>query len=386
MTHYFMRFALLAHLAFFVSACSVAPPSADISPISSQRAAELDYALKQVMATHQINTAAIAVINNGVVVWSVHYGHQSPGVPASEQTLFDVGSITKTVVAETVLRLAADGKLSLDEPMSAYWLDPDLKQDPRHRKLTPRMALSHTSGFMNWRFFADDGALAFVNEPGRRFGYSGEGFAYLAKFVEAKLGEPFEQLAQRYVFEPSAVSSALMSVNPKAFARIAQARDSEGQFPGYYCRPEGWCRQPGDFSAAGSMVITLADYAQLMILSMNGNGLSPELMAERNTLHSEQEAIDCRPVPDALCPTRVGYGLGWNIAEMENNKTIGHRGSDWSVVSLAYYYQASHDGLVVLFNAPNRAGIAAMVDTLQLLDPDSPELHGYVARLARAEN
>lgn len=104
-------------------------------------------ALNNVLARHQINTAAVAVIKKGEVVWTHQYGQQSPGGSASAQTMFDVGSITKTVVAETVLRLAADGQLSLDESMSEYWLDPDLKDDPRHRKLAPRMALSHTTGF-----------------------------------------------------------------------------------------------------------------------------------------------------------------------------------------------------------------------------------------------
>ncbi len=386
MTNHLIRSIAAAHLMLFLTACGVMPHPEAVPSISSDRATELDSALADVVARHKINTAAVAVIENGAVVWSNHYGLQSPDVPASAQTLYDVGSITKTVVAETVLRLVADGKLSLDESMSAYWLDPDLEDDLRHQLLTPRMALSHTTGFMNWRFFAEGRKLAFINEPGTRFGYSGEGFEYLARFVEAKLDQPFEQLARRYVFEPSGVSSAAMSVDPDNFPSIAQALDSEGQFPGYYCRPEGWCRETGDFSAAGSMVITLEGLTRFVIRTMRGDGLTPELMAERNTLHAEQEAIDCSQVPEVLCPVRVGYGLGWNIVELENDKIIGHRGSDWSVVSLAYYYETSRDGLVVLFNAPNRAGIAAMVDTLQLLDPDSPELHGYIARRARAEN
>ena len=132
------------------------------------------------------------------------------------------------------------------------------------------------------------------------------------------------------------------------------------------------------------MVITLGDYTNFLIGTMHGEGLSPDLVAERNRLQSEADPIDCSGVPTALCPQRVGYGLGWNIAELDNDKTIGHRGSDWSVVSMAYYYASSRDGLVVFLNAPNRNGIAAMVDILELLDPDSPELHGYVARRARS--
>lgn len=383
LTGFLSRIILASIIALCLVACIKPSHYEDISSVSIERAVELDLALTEVMSRHQINTAAVAIIKNGEVAWSNHYGEQSLGVPASAQTMYNVGSLTKTVVAETVLRLAADGKLSLDEPMSVHWVDPDIKDDPRHQQLTPRMALTHSTGFMNWRFFSRDGKLKFINDPGTRFGYSGEGFEYLTKFIEVKLDEPFEQLAQRYVFEPSGIRNVAMSVDPDTFQHIARPLDTDGQFPGYYCRPEGWCKKTGDFSAAGDMVITLADYTRFMTLTMQGGGLTPELKSERNTLFSAEAPIDCNSVPEVLCPTRVGYGLGWHIMELVNDKTVGHLGSDWSVVSMAYYYENSRDGLVVLFNAPNRNGIAAMVDALRLLDPDSPELHGYIARRDR---
>jgi CubicO group peptidase (beta-lactamase class C family) len=345
---------------------------------------ELEGGLAEVVARHGVNTAGFALIKNGQVVWQHQYGQQSSGVPASADTLFDVASLTKTVTAETILRLVADAKLSLDEPMSDYWVDPDLRHDPRHRRLTARMALSHTTGFMNWRFFAPDGKLAFINEPGERFGYSGEGFEYVAKYAENKLGVGLEELAKKYVFEPIGMTDVALSVRKENFPRIARPLDADGTFHGYYCRPEGWCRSEGDRFAAGSMVITVADYAKFLISSMQGEGLSAELEKERDTIHGVEEDIDCSATPHARCPTRVGYGLGWSVTELGDDKLIGHRGSDWSAVSLAYYYKRSGDGLVIFFNAPNKAGIAAMVDALELLDPDSSEIHGYKTRRARA--
>jgi CubicO group peptidase (beta-lactamase class C family) len=160
--------------------------------------------------------------------------------------------------------------------------------------------------------------------------------------------------------------------------------DAEGKFYGYYCRPEGWCRSEGDFAAAGSMVVTVGDYAKFMISSMRGEGLNAQLVEDRGTIQGLQDDIDCTESPDAACPIRVGYGLGWSVIDLDEDRMIGHRGSDWSAVSAAYYYQGSGDGLVVFFNAPNKAGIAAMVEALELLDPDSPELHGYRARRARS--
>jgi CubicO group peptidase (beta-lactamase class C family) len=374
--------ALVAHPAPMLAVEGEAGPVV-LEEMSPARAEALDKAFRELLDQHQINTLGVGVIKNGALVWQGEYGQQSPGVPASATTLFDVGSITKTITAETILRLAEDGELSLDESMAPYWVDPDLAGDPRHDRLTPRMALTHTSGLPNWRFFTDDRKLRFLNEPGTKFGYSGEGFEYLAKYAESKLGRPFEELVEAYVFEPAGMRDVSMSVRAKNFPRIARPLDQDGTFPGYYCRPEGWCREEGDFAAAGSMVVTVADYAKFLIWSMHGEGLSAELLEDRNTIQGFEDDIDCSGTPGARCPERLGYGLGWNVTQLPNDRTIGHRGTDWSVVSLAYYYEGSGDGLIVLFNAPNRAGLAGMVDALELLDPRSAELHGYKARRDR---
>ncbi|GAB4186294.1 MAG: hypothetical protein Tsb002_10650 [Wenzhouxiangellaceae bacterium] len=358
----------------------------DIEEISNRRAAELDKAFAELVEKHKINTAAVAVIKNSEIVWQSQYGYQSPGIPATEDTLFDIASLTKTVTAETILRLVAQGRLSLDESIEPYWVDSDLEGEPLLGQLTPRMLLSHTSGFMNWRFFAEDGRLDFVNPPGTVFGYSGEGYEYLAKYAENKTGVPFEELVQATIFDPLDMQSASISVREENFDRIAKPFDENGNFYGYYCIPEGYCRQEGSYSAAASLVVTVADYARFLISAMNGEVLTAELLNDRNTMHGVQfteKDIVCDELSQILCPTKLGYGLGWAISELKDDKLIGHRGTNWTVVSLAYYYQNSGDGLVVFFNAPNKAGLAGMIDALELLDPDSPEIHGYRLRLAR---
>lgn len=381
-----MRTAII--LAFFglimgVAFITIFTEPEDIRKIAKSEEAEIERHLQEVIEEHGINTAAISVIKDGKVQWTRSFGQQSRVSAVSESTLFNVASITKTVIAETVLSLVAENRISLDEPMFDYWVDPDLMDDPRHKLLTPRMILSHTSGFMNWRFFAEDGKLKFVSDPGTTYGYSGEGYKYLAEFVERKLGEPLEQLVDYYVFTPLELNNASLTVRSDLFAQIAQTLDQDGQFHGHYCRPEGWCREEGSFSASGDMVISLSEYTKFLISTMTDERLGIALTQERNSIVEPEAEYDCRPVPDALCPDRSGYGLGWHVFDLQDGKTVGHLGSDWSMVTLAYYYEDSHDGLVVFLNAPNAAGISAMVDILDLLDPDSPELHGYVARSKR---
>lgn len=378
--------AILFILASITGCAQFKAQKVDIEDVSDSRALMLDKAFSVLIDTHKINTAGVAVIKNRKVIWQNQFGRQSPDVPANADTLFDVASLTKTVTAETILRLVAKGKLLLDESIAPYWVDPDLQGHPNIEQLTPRMLLTHTSGFMNWRYFSDDRKLGFINAPGTTFGYSGEGFEYLAKYAENKLGVPFGQLVESTLFEPLEMNNASFVVRKANFTRIAQQLSEDGKFYGYYCQPWGNCAKEGGYSAAANLVVSVGDYAKFVISSMDGQGLSPALKQDRNTMQGIQfrhSEIDCDQTREVQCPTQLGYGLGWSMSQLTDDKIIGHRGTNWSVVSLTYYYQGSGDGLVILFNAPNKAGLAAMVDALKLLDPDSPELPGYELRLAR---
>lgn len=183
-------------------------------------------------------------------------------VPASEKTRFNVASITKTVTAETGLRLVGAGNLDLDAPLAPYWVDPDIANDPRREQLTARMVLNHTSGFPNWRFFRRDGKLAFENSPGVIYGYSGEGFEYLARAVENKLRRPFPRLVETYLFKSLGMTASTLEIHREGLTNLARPVDERGVFPGYYCRPNGGCRKEGSYSAADDMIITVPDYAQ----------------------------------------------------------------------------------------------------------------------------
>lgn len=384
MLYKFSRYLTLLFVIPVLSACALSKP--DIDNISESRAIVLDASFVEIVEKHKINTAGVAVIKNNKVIWSNQYGVQSEGIPASPNTLFNIASLTKTISAETILRLAAQGRLSLDESIAPYWIDNDLREHPSVKELTPRMLLTHTSGFLNWRYFSDDRKLDFVHPPGTVFGYSGEGFEYLAKYAEEKLNIPFEDLVKSTIFEPIGMKNAYLSVDEANFKHMAKPLDQNDKFYGYYCSPYGFCSEQGSYSAAANLVITVEDYAKFLISSMNGEGLNPQLKNDRNTMQGIQfneSSIDCGDALDIQCPTTLGYGLGWSMSQLQDDKLIGHRGTTWSVVSIAYYYEGSRDGLVIFFNAPNKAGIAAMIDALTLLDPDSPEIHGYKLRLAR---
>jgi CubicO group peptidase (beta-lactamase class C family) len=376
-----IKYVYLLIIIFFTEA------NATVISINPNTKEEVTKALT-ILTDDKINTIGISVIKAGQIEWVAHFGDQSPGIIANSKTLFDVGSLTKTVTTQTILRLVNENKIKLDESMTHYWLDPDLQETAIHTELTPRMALTHSTGFPNWRFFTDDGKLGFINPPGSKYGYSSEGFQYLARFAEKKIKTPFDQLVQKYVFEPSGISNASLRIDKKYYPFIAQALDKEGKFYGHYCRP-GWCSEEGSLSAAGGMVISVEEFSQFLIWAMNGAELGDQLNQQINGITVDQEIIkgfDCSKHPEALCPNRQGYGLGWNVTEYPGGRVIGHGGSDWSLVTLTYYYPEQKDGLVIFINAPNDIALSAMIEVLKILDPESPKLHEYQFRLDRENN
>ena len=372
---------------------STAQETTDIPVVTTELAATYDSLIPEIMKKYGMSTAGVGVIKDGALVWSGYYGEQSPGVPVSEETMFNVASITKTITAEAILRMVEEGKFGLDESMASYWVDPHLKEDPRHTLLTPRMALNHSTGLPNWRYMDQEGKLRFVNEPGTTFGYSGEGFEYVMQYAAMRLETHPEELVKKYVFDPFGMEATSYVVHESNFDKIAHPRDESGKVYGPYCFPNGACNQEGSFSAADDMVITVEDYARFLISVMNDVGIGEELAADRNrvqvTKPADFQMVDCVMDTDQECPEAQGYGLGWEVLDYGDTKVLSHSGSDWAELTLGYFYSKSKDGLIIFFNGPNSLAVRAMYDTLQLMDPDSPMIGGYgrwIAYLESQEN
>lgn len=96
----------------------------------------------------------------------------------------------------------------------------------------------------------------------------------------------------------------------------------------------------------------------------------------------DQRIVRCESAGRATCPRSQGYGLGFEVIDYGRFERVGHSGSDWSEMALAYFYAPSRDAVIVFLNAPNARALSAMPDML-LLDPSSPYLPHYRAWLQR---
>ncbi len=336
-------------------------PSAHAKMLKS----ELDKAAPQWLAESGTPSVAVAYIENGRLQWSDVYGEQAPGVPASSETLYNIASMTKPITAEVVLRLVSKGAVSLDEPMSPFWVDPDIADNPWHNLLTPEIALRHQTGFTNWRYQTGD-VLTFKFEPGTRTSYSGEGYDYVARFVEKKTGTPFEMLAEELVFAPGGMTETTFTKKDWTQGRLALPKGPDGEF--------GEPHLTGQWSAADNVHTTAAQYARFIVDVMNDKGMTQEIASQRLVILDDVMAEGC-PVAPENCPVAVGMGLGWQVFEYEDDTVVMHGGRDKGERTIGYFVPERGVGVVIFTNGANGAKVISNVSELLY---DNPQFNAFL--------
>jgi CubicO group peptidase (beta-lactamase class C family) len=123
---------------------------------------------------------SIATIEGGSLQWAGSFGVKDTESQqtVTSRTIFPAASLSKVVFAYAVLKLADQGDLELDDPLSKY-VPGYVENDERVNLITARQVLTHRTGFPNWR--PRNRPLAIQFNPGERFSYSGEGFIYLQR-------------------------------------------------------------------------------------------------------------------------------------------------------------------------------------------------------------
>jgi len=352
----------LALVAITSSSTRLAAQSEQITP--DELRAKISQDLPGWLKQYNVPSASVAYIANGRLAWTVVAGEQSPGVPATEKTLYNIASLTKPIVAETILRLASQNKLQLDEPIYPYWVDPDIKNNPWNKLPTPRLCLSHQTGFANWRRMTN-GILTFKFEPGTQSSYSGEGFFYVARFAQNKAGQPFDRLAQDYVLGPLGMKDTSFIVQDWFNGRLAQPYTNSVFLPPALT---------STWNAADLVETTITDYARFVASVMRNDGLSPAIAAERLVMTRDWTSEDAREqvctheTPGTPCHISAGMGLGWQIIVHNGVTIVDHSGSDTGVNTHAFFVPSKHVGAVIFTNGEN--GSKVIGEIVHVLSPD----------------
>ncbi len=146
-----MKSIKLSLLLFVFLIASICSGSQVNSQISKDVKRKLEEKVPIWLSENNVPAVGIGIIENGKIEYAKVFGELQKGVPAPDNTIFNVASITKTVVTMLTLKLVETGQWDLDEPLSDYWVDPDVASDSLHTRLTSRHVLTHQTGFANWR-------------------------------------------------------------------------------------------------------------------------------------------------------------------------------------------------------------------------------------------
>ncbi|NIJ66788.1 CubicO group peptidase (beta-lactamase class C family) [Sphingomonas leidyi] len=353
----------------------------DVTPAAAKLDAAMERWMPDIVRAEKIGGIGIAVIRDGRLIWSGHYGEQAPGVPTSADTAFNTASIAKTVTAETLLALAAARRIDLDEPIAGYVRSPGLDGDPRYKLLTTRILLSHRSGLRNWADDYPDGRLAFDWEPGTRYRYSGAGIELAARYAQARTGMTLRALAAETVLRPWGIAHMAVGELPDWTAgRLALPMGADGRFLDLASLYPG-LREGTGLGAAYDLIATTGAYGAFLerLIAASRPGSRPEsgtrdIREKIVTPLAGDARYGCEPRFTRRCPDRYGYAFGWQVQRYGRHTVLQHTGNDEGETDLVYFSPDRRTGAAIFVNGAN--GWVPIVRALEIIG-DEPELAGY---------
>jgi CubicO group peptidase (beta-lactamase class C family) len=253
-----------------------------------------------------------------------------PG-PVTPETLFQIGSITKTVTATAIMRLVEQGALALDTPIRAYLPDLRLADASVTEQVTLRHLLTHTSGWegdlvltLNTgrgddalaRLVARMSELEQVAPLGAVWSYNNSGFMLAGRVIEAVTGKPYETAVADLALRPLGMTHAFLLPEDVMLHSFAVGHQVIGE-RAEVARPWPLFRNANSAGGISTSVGDLLRYARFVM----GDGHTPagEPFLTRETLQLMQ-------TPQVRADQTNQVGLAWFIQDIEGVRLVGHDG------------------------------------------------------------
>ena len=306
-------------------------------------AARLDATLAELAATGRFR-GAVRVESGGSTLLDAAFGADGAGTPLTTGTAFQIASISKSFTAACVLRLVADGRLSLEDRLTSFTeLGP-----PAWREITLHMLLTHTSGLAHWKdtgldlhepcpreeLIARFAATPVAFEPGKEWAYSSLGYVLLAHVVETVTGEPYPSVLEREVLSPLGLRQTCAE-EPAAGVTAAHGSRGGEPVPSFDLTVN---------VGTGDVWSTTADLVRWPRALAS---LAPSAVSRQAAVADEENGL-----------TDVGYGYGWFTASLDGERIIFHPGDNAGFVSLLVW--APDRGLVLAMLAADQIDLAPL--------------------------
>lgn len=308
---------------------------------------------------------AIAVVDDGLVTQVSAYGYRNAaGAPLENDSIMYGASLTKMAFAYMVLQLVDEGILDLDRSISDYLPQPlpsyagadlenryarwsDLAGDDRWKDLTPRMLLTHASGFSNFGFLEPDGKLRFHFNPGERYSYSGDGIILLQFVLERGLGLDVGKEIRTRIFQPLGMYDTSLIWRDDFAGRAADGWTTEGKPVPHEDRSK--------VRAAGSMDTTIADMARLAAAISRGDLVSAKARKAFTHPHLSIRTASQFPILQADAPPArqkkgLAAGLGVIVFDGPQGRGFFKGGHNESTGNMIACVEARRRCVLILGN------------------------------------
>ncbi|MGN7177139.1 serine hydrolase domain-containing protein [Cytobacillus sp. SAFR-174] len=342
--------------------------------------AKIEKAIKDYLEDYQVPGASVAFVNNNELFFSKSWGVTGESEEeVTEQTPFTIGSISKSLTAMAIMKLADNGTIRLDASIEEYL--PWLKLNKgKAGEITVEQLLAQTSGFSTYDGLALSdkeltGSKAIKHQvkklaeveltaaPGEKHQYSNANFLILGAMIEELTGMSYEEYMEQQIFDPLGMKYA--------------AADKEGAYEkGYLSGYQSWFGFPVKSSVAyddagapyGYITASSADMVQFVKL-LSGKG--PEHFISDKTL-------DLFKTPQVQTGEDRYYGLGIRISGPDTPKEIiWHSGSTPDSHAEIFYIPGTSWGGVILTNKNHileEDGLYYLKEhIISLLNGDEPE-------------
>ena len=339
---------------------------------------ELDRSAPAILSHFDIPGVVVATVVNGSPSHTYAYGYANleHHVPMTPDTVFRVASISKSLTAWGVLRLAERGDLDLDGPAERYLTPWPLAKSPFPTSaVTIRRLLNHTAGlnagadtFRNpdqpARTTQDlldrkisQGGAALVRPAGEAFEYSVPGYSLLQMILEDRTGQPFNGYMRDTVLRPLGMTSSSFEWDPSLRGRTATPYLDDGR-PGAVTVP--------DDQAADSLFSTATDIARFIAAPLPDTRLpaGAHVLSARSVDQLFDRPVEIPSLQLAGLSADLP-GLGYFVEKAPDQPDIVTNGGfdpGWS--SRFYLVPGTGDGLAILTNSDRGQPVIAQIASI----------------------
>lgn len=297
---------------------------------------------QEVMEASPVTGLAVAEIDQERI--TLYCLGESDGENVSVETIWPVASLTKPVFVYGVLKLVQRGLLELDRPLQDYLPKPYVDGIDTLPLMTARHAMTHSTGFPNWR---DAQGLRTSFRLGEKYSYSSEGLNYLQIVVEHMLGKSMRDSLREQVFLPLEMRHTELGC------------ETESTLPPGLFFLLNTCPANGAFS----LRTTIDDYARFVraMLIEESSGLRDGLYREMLT-----------PQIDVGMYADLKWGLGWGLQQANNKLSFWHWGARGTpqTMNFAVGWPKQQKGIVIFTN--HAEGLYLCRDIIRRVFPQEP--------------